>query len=65
MQCDVVVQQSSAIVMGDDRNKRFHESTAKCLVDTACCVELTVNIPVMSELLLINLTGLEGQAGRS
>ncbi len=65
MQCDVVVQQSSGIVMGDDRNKRPHESTAKWLVDSACCVELTVNLPVMSELLLINLTGLEGQAGRS
>gem|GEM_PF-6352620 len=51
--------------MGDDRNKRPHESTAKWLVDSACCVELTVNLPVMSELLLINLTGLEGQAGRS
>jgi len=45
--------------MGDDRNKRFHESTAKCLVDTACCVELTVNLPDMSELLLINITGLD------
>jgi phosphoserine phosphatase len=45
--------------MGDDRNKRFHESTAKWLVDSACCVELTVNLPDMSELLLINITGLD------
>jgi|GEM_PF-3410918 len=37
--------------MGDDRNKRHHGSTAKWLVDTACCVGLTVNLHDMSELM--------------